>query len=367
MNNRMLIKSLKIMSAAMIKQKNITRYNVYIRIIANKNHIIFLANNEKFEINSKNYTNKIMITGECIILFDKLYKISTSLSLNVVVNIIEQKNNIIITSHSMTATINKFKYVYNNFIHNNSCILGIFNIERSEFVRIILGSAYSLPSLNNETRLNNMLWEIRGNYITFVSTDGKKLGINKMKIKNKQNYYIKTIIPHFIINELPKIFDDVINLCIIFGDKWIKIDSGITSITSLLLSNFNYPNYQEILKINYTNNMLINSELFKIAIKNTSSILDPKQGIVTLKIKKNNLIIIGQNIDSVGTNEIQDIIKIIYVGKKIQLSFYVKHLLLLFNIIKSKTIILRYKNCEHPVLFEGNQMYGQYILSPIKR
>jgi len=361
--NRILIKSLKTVSGGII---NCPKNNLYVHIVVYKNQITFTVNNSEFEIIHKTFANKIVAQGECFVLFEMIYKVSKSISPSTIVNVFTNKNNIIIKTNNTSAEINRLKYTRYNLLDSYSNIFGTFNINCHSFIQSVSGSSYALPNHNEKTKLNSMFFEINANNFIIIATNGYKFGINKIKIINKNNNYIKAIISHTLVIELLKIFPNTINLNMTFGKRWIKFDSGITSVTSLLLFNFNYPIYKNFLEMNYKNTIIVNRILLKQAFIRASALLNNKNGLLTLEFSVNKIKIIGKNSDIINTNKIEEVISVVYSGKFKIFHFYVKYLLPLLHIMVSKTIKLCFNDSNGPILFEEIKVYGKYIISPIK-
>ncbi|PIT94544.1 DNA polymerase III subunit beta [Candidatus Falkowbacteria bacterium CG10_big_fil_rev_8_21_14_0_10_39_9] len=141
---------------------------------------------------------------------------------------------------------------------------------------------------NNETRLelSGVLWLFTGDSLILVGTDSYRLAEKKIKIKsNYESPINKVIVPARTLQELIRVLssfkDDEqlenageIKICL--SDNQILFIFGSTELVSRLI-NGGYPDYQQIIPLNYKTRALINKNELMRAIK--ASAIFSKAGV----------------------------------------------------------------------------------------
>jgi len=141
---------------------------------------------------------------------------------------------------------------------------------------------------NNETRLelSGVLLTFTKDNLTLVGTDSYRLAEKKIKIKsNYENPNNKVIIPARTLQELIRVLsgfkdDDrlegagEIKICL--SDNQVLFIFGSTELVSRLI-NGSYPDYQQIIPLNYKTRVLINKNELMRAIK--ASAIFSKAGV----------------------------------------------------------------------------------------
>ncbi|BFI91067.1 DNA polymerase III subunit beta [Enterobacterales bacterium endosymbiont of Anomoneura mori] len=236
-----------------------------------------------------------------------------------------------------------------------------FKLNQCIFKKIIKSTFFSIS--NNDIRycLNNIYLEIKKNIIKCTTSDGHRLSIATLYIKEDLPF-CSIIIPKKIIFEILKILKEG-NLKLQIGKNNIRIYIKNLIFTSKLI-NGNYPNYKKILNDNEGENFEINSENLKNAIKRVSILSSEKFNIVYLTLNNNKLKI---KTHKPPKEEAIEYIKIIYNGPKKKIGINLNYILPILNYLKKKNINILIKNNDNSIqikYFNKNIKY-LYIIMPV--
>ncbi|MFA4942129.1 MAG: DNA polymerase III subunit beta [Patescibacteria group bacterium] len=140
---------------------------------------------------------------------------------------------------------------------------------------------------NNETRLelSGVLFSFSENGLTLVGTDSYRLAENKIKVKSNHHNHGKVIVPARTLQELVRVLsgfkeseqlDGVSEVKICLSENQILFVFGSTELVSRLI-NGNYPDYGQIIPVNYKTRVIINKNELVRAIK--ASAIFSKAGV----------------------------------------------------------------------------------------
>jgi DNA polymerase-3 subunit beta len=140
---------------------------------------------------------------------------------------------------------------------------------------------------NNETRLelSGVLFSFSENGLTLVGTDSYRLAENKIKVKSNHHNHGKVIVPARTLQELVRVLsgfkeseqlDGVSEVKICLSENQILFVFGSTELVSRLI-NGNYPDYGQIIPVNYKTRVIINKNESVRAIK--ASAIFSKAGV----------------------------------------------------------------------------------------
>lgn len=142
-----------------------------------------------------------------------------------------------------------------------------FDINSTEFVRGIKKIAPSIDTNNPKFELNGALIDIKEDCINLVSTDTKRLALNK--IEKTSDTPLKLIIPKKAIAEIQKLFFDEIE---IYYDDVMLIAKSNNFLFFTKLINGKFPEYERIIPEEIKYAVELNREKMIDAIKKISII-----------------------------------------------------------------------------------------------
>ncbi len=231
---------------------------------------------------------------------------------------------------------------------------------------------------NNETRLelSGVLFSFTKDGLTMVGTDSYRLAEKKVKVKsNYENPDNKVIIPARTIQELLRVLsgfkeeeqlENSAEVKICLSENQVLFIFGSTELVSRLI-NGSYPDYQQIIPLNYKTQVLVNKNELMRAIK--ASAIFSKAGVndVSLDFKsESGTITLSSASSQVGESSIE--LKAEIEGDNNEIIINYRYLLDGLNNIASDVVRLDVVNANTPCVLRADKN-GEYlyIVMPIRQ
>ena len=211
--------------------------------------------------------------------------------------------------------------------------------------------------------LNGLLFEIQGQKLNIVGTDGHRLSFTSTKLDDSYEKK-EVIIPRKTIMELIKLLDDsdeiveleILNQQVIFkfGDIFI--------ITKVIDGKF--PDYNRVIPVGYENGFLIDRQMLLNAMQRASILSNEKYRGIRLVLSENNMQLITTNSEQ---EEAQEDIEISYNKEAIDIGFNVTYLIDVLNNIQFDQLSFTFKdsNSSCLVTIPNNDDY-KYVVMPMR-
>lgn len=201
-------------------------------------------------------------------------------------------------------------------------------METSVLREMIEKTIYSVS--NDETRfhLNGVFFEkqLEGSQTIYrmVATDGHRLSL----VDKKVNMPLKTqtqgvIIPRKGLHEIRKLLEGVDGSVEIAVEGAQLVVKCAHTILMIRLIEGRYPNYQQLIPQNFTQNLLVNREALLSSLKRVSLLSNAKSKGVTLTLSKGRLEITSNNPD---LGDAREEIDIDYKGKELKIGFNARYI-----------------------------------------
>ena len=211
--------------------------------------------------------------------------------------------------------------------------------------------------------LNGLLFEIQGQKLNIVGTDGHRLSFTSTKLDQsfeKQD----VIIPRKTIMELIKLLNDSDEKAevILYEQQVIFNFNNIFLITKVIDGKF--PDYTRVIPAGYENAFEIDRQNLLSAMQRASILSNEKYKGIRLVLDSNNMQLITTNSEQ---EEAQEDIEISYNKEKIDIGFNVTYLIdVLVNIQFDKLqFSLKDSNSSCLVTIPNNDDY-KYVVMPMR-
>ena len=211
--------------------------------------------------------------------------------------------------------------------------------------------------------LNGLLFEIQGQKLNIVGTDGHRLSFTSTKLDDSYEKK-EVIIPRKTIMELIKLLDDsdeIVELEILNQQVTFKF-GDIFIITKVIDGKF--PDYNRVIPVGYENGFLIDRQLLLNAMQRASILSNEKYRGIRLVLSENNMQLITTNSEQ---EEAQEDIEIDYKKEAIDIGFNVTYLIDVLNNIQFDQLSFAFKdsNSSCLVTIPNNEDY-KYVVMPMR-
>jgi len=214
----------------------------------------------------------------------------------------------------------------------------------------------------DETRyiLNGIFFQIEGERITLVATDGKRLAIFEAKLKQRSDKTVRIIVPAKTIQELSRNLEDEGELSLVLGNNQALFDLGSVAIISRLLEG-EFPDYHSVIPQQAENKIRIGREQFLLAVKRAALLSTPDYQAVKLEIFKNKLVV-SKSTPDVG--ESREELSMEYQGKELTIGFNPGYLTDVLKNLPDDNILFEITDSEKPGIIRTGGY--TYIVLPMR-
>lgn len=238
------------------------------------------------------------------------------------------------------------------------------SISISEFTlkEVIRQTSFSIADNFANKILTGELFEINGDTLKVVSTDGLRMSLRKIHLKNEYGNK-KVIVPGKTLNEISKILpggtEDDVN--IFFTDKHVLFEFGNTTVVSRLIEG-EYLKIDNILSADYETKVKINKREFQNCIdRSTLLVKEGDKKPIILNIL-NDVMELKMNSIVGSLNEEIDITK---TGKDLMIGFDPRFLIDTLKVIDDEEIEIKLLNPKAPCFIKDEEENYIYLILPV--
>lgn len=274
------------------------------------------------------------------------------------------------TDHNYKTTITCEKANFNIVGKSGEDFSNLPQIERNDSImlsqftlkEVIRQTIFSIADNFNNKILTGELFEITGNELKVVSSDGLRISLRKIELKNSYPNK-KVIVPGKTLSEISKILpgDTDKDVNIFFTDKHILFEFDQTTVVSRLIEG-EYLKIDNILSSDYETKVKVNKkEFFDCIDRSTLFVKEGDKKPLIINISDNNMELKINSI--VGSmNEEIDITK---SGKDLMIGFDPKYLIDALKVIEDEEIVIDLLNPKAPCFIRNDKDRYIYLILPV--
>ena len=243
-------------------------------------------------------------------------------------------------------------------------------IERSDSIclsqftlkEVIRQTSFSIADNFTNKILTGELFEINGDTLKVVSSDGLRISLRKIQLKNVYEPK-KVIVPGKTLNEISKILsgDTDKDVNIFFTDKHVLFEFDQTTVVSRLIEG-EYLKIDNILSADYETKVKINKKEFLSCIDRSTLLIkegDKKPLIMNImddvmELKMNSVI-----------GSLDEEIDIAKSGKDLMIGFDPKFLIDALKVIDEEEVEIKLLNPKAPCFIKDEQESYIYLILPV--
>ena len=196
-------------------------------------------------------------------------------------------------------------------------------IEQSVLRDMLKKTAYAVSSDETRYVLNGVYMNFKGNKLTVVATDGRRLGLIERDVEVPKGGETELILPTKAVGELQRLLGDTGDAKLSITENQIIFNLNGTTLVSKLIEG-TYPNFRQVIPAEAKERVQLERELLLAALHRASILASEKSQSVRLNFAKNNLTITATT-PEVG--EAKETLAINYKGKELTIAFNPQYLM----------------------------------------
>ena len=211
--------------------------------------------------------------------------------------------------------------------------------------------------------LNGVLWEVEGNKLTLVATDGRRLAKSVVNLGTKVSGLPggRIIVPAKTMSLLDKIgSDESAKVSVRFMDNQIVLASGQVVISSNLVEG-NFPKYEDIIPRDYKNKIVLPTDATLSAVRRAALLVNEDSKGVRLNLSKGSLVFSSR---APEMGDVQIDMKVDYSGAEMEIGFNPQFLIDVLRVIKGNEFDLELGDADRPGMIKSGNNFI-YIVMPV--
>ena len=204
----------------------------------------------------------------------------------------------------------------------------LITIDQRQLKDLLKQVEFAMAQQDIRYYLNGLLFEVSGNNLNIVGTDGHRLSFTSAELK--QNFEKQEIIlPRKTVIELIKLLDDSEeDVQIEMSSNQVNFSFGNIKLISKIIDG-KFPDYNRVIPIGHKNTFLTNRVGVLLAMQRASILSNEKYRGIRMVISENNLKLISTNSDQ---EEAEEELEINYHGDALDIGFNVTYLIDVLNL-----------------------------------
>lgn len=241
----------------------------------------------------------------------------------------------------------------------------VIKIDGATLLRLINKTSFAISTDETRPALCGLLWQISGEEMTVVTTDGHRLSfLRKLNMPRREKKEV--IIPPKVLNLLTRLISPEIEIEVRFEEGRIGFYFNNTVVISRLIDAA-YPDYNTVIPKDNDKIVKVNKDKFTSAIRRVSLFSDIHTHLIKLSLKENLIKLFSSSTES---GEASDEVICSYKGEEMEIGYNANYLLGVLKCIESDDVVCQLKSSDKAgIMISTSQREDEellYLLMPIR-
>lgn len=212
--------------------------------------------------------------------------------------------------------------------------------------------------------LNGLLFEINGERIRAVATDGHRLAVSEAAVSAPVDEPRQVIVPRKGVLELQRLLEDSdTDVQVQIGTNHIKLALGDVSFTSKLIDG-RFPDYERVLPRTGERVVGADRETLRQAFTRAAVLSNEKYRGIRLQLEEN---ILRATVHNPEQEEAEEELEVEYRGSEFEVGFNVNYLLDALGVLRSEEVEIHLTDPNSSCLIQGKDEPGsRYVVMPMR-
>jgi DNA polymerase III subunit beta len=237
-------------------------------------------------------------------------------------------------------------------------------LEQGEFRRLIDKTHFSMAQQDVRYYLNGLLLETDGKSLRAVATDGHRLAICEMDLKDPGKAgQQQVIVPRKGVLELQRILGTDGSIELAIGTNHVRAQIGEIRFTSKLIDG-RFPEYGRVIPANPGKKVEADREALRAALQRTAILSNEKYRGIRLTARPDLLVIQAHNPEQ---EEAEDQVEVAYKGDEVEIGFNVNYLLDALGAIETEKVEIGLTDANSSCLIHApGTVQTRYVVMPMR-
>jgi len=236
------------------------------------------------------------------------------------------------------------------------------NMDASVIKHLIDATSFAMAQQDVRYYLNGMLWEVAGNNLRAVATDGHRMALCDVECEADVEENLTAILPRKGIMELSRLLgEDEIDISL--GSNHVRVNSADFCFTSKLVDGA-YPDYERVLPKGGEKLVVGDRAELRQAFNRTAILSNEKYRGVRVLLSDGSLKMLANNPEQ---EEAEEEVSVDYVGEDLEIGFNVSYLLDVLNVLKGSQVRFTLSDSNSSALVEdAADSKAVYVVMPMR-
>ncbi len=240
-----------------------------------------------------------------------------------------------------------------------------FTISQQRLKQLIDKTAFAMAHQDVRYYLNGMLWELDGELLRAVATDGHRLALTEHELTEPVQEKIQAILPRKGVVELSRMLDSDESVTVIIGNNHVRIDATAFRFTSKLVDGA-YPDYQRVLPQGGDKVVEADREGLRQAFSRTAILSNEKYRGVRVLLSENTLSLTANNPEQ---EQAEEEFNVNYSGEELEIGFNVSYVLDVLSVLSGEGVRFTLSDSNSSTLVEDVKETSPsaiYVIMPMR-
>lgn len=237
-------------------------------------------------------------------------------------------------------------------------------LTRGQLKGLIEKTQFAMAQQDVRYYLNGMLFEVNGQRVRSVATDGHRLALSEVGLDTGFTEAVQVIVPRKAVLELQRLLDagqETVSLRI--GAGQIEADLDVVRMTSKLIDG-RFPDYERVVPESGDKRLQADRETVKRALARTAILSNEKFRGVRVGLEGTTLTLQTHNPEH---EEAEEALEVGYEGTPIEIGFNVNYLLDALSALNGEQFVMELKNSDSSGLIHGaDDTSSKYVVMPMR-
>jgi len=223
----------------------------------------------------------------------------------------------------------------------------------------------AIPSRDPRKGLMGAYFDLRGDTLRIVGTDGKRLVCARIPLTAEQvtgSAERGLIVPQKVVHELERVLDQAGTVSIQFSQKQIAFDNGLVVFVATAI-DWDYPPYEQVIPKDFAKAVAMPRDLLLSNIRMAAVVQEKTEGRVILTFE-NGRCVVSAYATEVGTFE--NTLTVPWAGDTFRVCFNYNYLSELLKVMGTGDIVFNMNKPATPVVMNAANDATTYLIMPIK-
>jgi len=235
-------------------------------------------------------------------------------------------------------------------------------VSQGDLASLLASTSFAMAAKDFRPYLNGMLFEVDGESLRTVATDGHRLALHSLKAKSNVQEKQRLILPRRSALELARLLQDEEEpVTLTGGPNHFRAQMSNCTLVSQLV-NSRYADYERVIPRNGGNSFVGNCAELRQACQRASILFSEKYQIASFQLGGDEFKVVARNPDQEFSEES---VSIAYQGEPMEIGFNVSYLIDVFAAITTEKVRMALTDANSAVLIQPEENYGaSFVVSP---